>query len=115
MQIHKKRDGARYTCSASGRISLTAIIYERSFLYQYSVELFGNGGFEADGFFGHGMNESEHFGVETEPVNRRRLVTVPVLAVADDRTTFGGEVHTDLVRAAGLEVEFDEGILGVGR
>ena len=84
---------------------------ERSFLYQYSIEFFGDGRFKADGFFGHGMNESEHFGVQAESVNRRRLVTVPVLAVADDRTTFGGEVHADLVRATGFEMEFNKRIL----
>ena len=48
------------------------------------------------------MDESEDFGVEAETVDGRRLVTMTVLTVTDDRTALGGEVDTDLVGATGV-------------
>ena len=57
------------------------------------------------------MDELQHFGVEAEAVNGAGLIAVPVLAVAHYRTAFGRQMHTDLVGAAGLEVELDEGII----
>ena len=42
------------------------------------VELFGNGGFEADFLLRYGMDELQHLGVQAEPVDGRGLVAVPV-------------------------------------
>ena len=87
------------------------IIFVLFGLQKYAVEFLGNGGLEADGLFRYGMDEGEDLGMETESVDRRGLVTMPILAVADNRTAFGSQMDTDLVGAAGLEMEFDEGIL----
>lgn len=48
--------------------------------------------------------------MEAETVDGRILVTMPVLAVTDHRAAFGSEVDTDLVRAAGLEMQLYEGV-----
>jgi len=49
--------------------------------------------------------------MEAETVNGRRLVAMTVFAVSYNRTALRSQVYTNLVRAAGLKVEFDEGIL----
>ena len=56
------------------------------------------------------MNKGEDLCVETESVNRAVLIAMTVFAVAYYGAALGGEVDTDLVRAAGFEVELDEGI-----
>ena len=56
------------------------------------------------------MNEGEDLGVETESVDGTVLIAMPVFAVAYYGAALGGEVHTDLVRAAGFEMELYEGI-----
>ena len=56
------------------------------------------------------MDELQHFGMQTEAVNRAGFVAVTVLAVAHYRASFGRQMHTDLVRSPGLQMEFDEGI-----
>jgi len=59
------------------------------------------------------MNESQHFGVEAETVDRRGLVAVTVLAVTDYRTTLARKMNANLIGTTGLEVQFDEGELAV--
>ena len=56
------------------------------------------------------MDELQHFGVQTEAVNRAGFVAVTVLAVAHYRASFGRQMHADLVRSPGLQMELDEGI-----
>jgi hypothetical protein len=56
------------------------------------------------------MDERQHLGVQAEAVDRAVLVTMTVLAVTHYRTSFGGKVNTDLVRAPGFQMQFDEGI-----
>ena len=87
------------TCTATDKS-----LYTTCRISLYDIELFWNWALEADGFFGHRVNEGEDFGMETESVDGRILVSMAILAVADHRTAFGGEVDTDLVRAAGFEV-----------
>ena len=48
--------------------------------------------------------------MEAEPVDRTILISIAVLAVPYHRMPQGLHMHTDLVGASGLEVEFDEGV-----
>ena len=54
------------------------------------------------------MDELEHLGVEAEAVNRRILVAMAILAVANHGMVDALHMHTDLVGTAGLEVELDK-------
>ena len=56
------------------------------------------------------MNESQHFGMEAEAVDRRGFIAVTVFAVAYHRTPFGCQMYADLVGTACLQMQFDEGI-----
>lgn len=84
---------------------------------QHSVKFFGNGTLESHFFLRYGMNELQHFGMQTQTVNRAGFVAVTILAVSDHRTAFRSEVYADLVRASGLQMELHEGInqLTIGR
>ena len=87
------------TCTATDKS-----LYTTCRISLYYIELFGNRALETNRLFGYGVNEGEDFGMEAETVDGRILVSMAILAVADHRAAFGGEVDTDLVRAAGLEV-----------
>lgn len=56
------------------------------------------------------MDESQHFGMQAQAVDRRGFIAVPILAVAYHRTPFGRQVYADLVGTACLQMQFDEGI-----
>ena len=51
-------------------ILMSQIAISHAFLLEYHpIKFLGDGGFEADGFFRHGVDEGQHFGVEAEAVD----------------------------------------------
>ena len=71
----------------------------------------GDGGFEVEGGTGAGLVEGEAEGVEAETA--RAVDVAAVFVVAHDGVVQHLHVNADLVFAAGVQVEFEQGELVV--
>ena len=60
-------------------------IIPKTELYQHSVEFFGDGGFEADLLLCGRMDKGQHFGMQTQTVDRRIFIAVSILAISHHR------------------------------
>ena len=69
-------------------------------------EFFGERGGKVHFLAGHGMEELEEAGVQSQALGR--IGFCPVFFIPDDRTSGFGEVDADLVPASGLKGELDE-------
>ena len=99
----------RPVASGPGRPRTSDRALTRSAPPNTSFEVSGQGRLELDSLARHRVLEGEPLGVQERPRSAGTAASSTAVAgVADDRMTDGGEVHADLVSAAGLELALDQ-------
>lgn len=65
-----------------------------------------------DDLFRCRVDKLQHLGMQAKAVHRAVIIAVTIFAVAHNRMTYRCHVHTNLIGASGLEVEFNECVIG---